>query len=110
MTVERKMEHLRELFKSNGIVSGKGAAFEFEKWFQSASKARALRNRYIHGIWEYLPTRFEKPVGVRAPVWMKEKVGTEGAETMSLDELEGVADEVGSVFEELMRLRRKHGV
>ncbi len=50
------------------------------------------------------------PLGVNAPVWMKEKLGPLAAETMSLSELEAVADEVEGVLNAFMDLRKKHDV
>jgi len=52
--------------------------------------------------------RHEEPVGVSAPPWMKEKLGSQANETMSLEQLERIASEVESVFKEFIQLRRKY--
>ena len=110
MTAEQKMERLLELFTSQEIISDEGSISEFAGWFERAAQARSIRNRYVHGHWEYLPMRSEKPVGVRAPAWMQEKLGPDANETMSLSDLETVADELVGVFEDFVQIRKKNGV
>ncbi len=110
MTAEQRINRLKRLFESHDIAVEDDARAELVAWYARAAKARATRNRYVHGNWEYLPLRHEKPVGVSAPVWMKKKLGPLATETMSLDELDAVADEVEAALHELTRLRKKHGV
>lgn len=40
---------------------------EFDEWMVRTEKIRALRNYYVHAIWEYLPLRKEAPLGFRIP-------------------------------------------
>jgi len=110
MTAEQKMDRLREIFVSGEVIADNVSILEFEEWFELAARARSIRNRYVHGHWEYLPMRSQKPVGVRAPAWMREKLGHEAEETMSLTDLEAVVDEMESVFDGFMRIRKKHGL
>ena len=77
MTAERKIEHLKTLFaEDKDIGAGEKARNEFNRWYEKTKQARALRNRYIHGRWQYIPLRDEKPVGYAAPVWCREKTGS----------------------------------
>ena len=93
MTAEQKLERLKELFDIDAVIIDKKGVREFEEWFAFATRARSIRNRYVHGQWEYLPLRSDKPVGFEPPVWMQEKLGYK-LETMSVSELEAVVEEI----------------
>lgn len=110
MTTEKRFSRLKKLFDEDGGLAVKEAQVDFSEWYQNAMKVRNIRNRYLHGCWELLPLRTQTPVSLRSPPWMKEKLGSSFHETMSIEELETVADEVGSAFNELMRLRKKYRV
>lgn len=102
MTCEQKISKLRHLLSIRNIEIK-----ELDAWFESAALAREKRNRYLHGIWEYLPTRQEKPVGFRCPPWWREKYGDESKEEFSLDEFDAVAEKMKNVFIEFQNIRRK---
>ena len=109
-TAERKLTHWRELLEQGDHIPDDAGKSELVGWFERVKKARCIRNRYIHGHWEYLRLRKEKPIGVRASAWLHEKLGAMANEQMSMAELEAAADELEDVFREFMRLRRKHDV
>lgn len=83
---------------------------EFGQWLSDATRARSIRNRYVHGNWEYLSLRTECPVGVNAPPWMKPKLGSLTQETMTLEKLEAVADEMEQIFNRFMKIRQRHRI
>lgn len=104
------MEKLRELLTNGEVIQDGKSAREFRDWYELADRARSIRNRYVHGHWEYLPLRGNEPVDFRAPAWMREKLGDKGVETMSLAAFEAIAFEMKEVQERFSRIRRKHGV
>ncbi len=110
MTPEKRVERLKMLLETKETAVKKKVLEELAIWYKKAANVRNIRNRYVHGNWEYLPLRHREPVGVSAPPWMKEKLGSLANETMSLEQLELVASEVETVFQEFMQLRRKYGV
>lgn len=105
MTCEQKIDKLKELLISKNIEIK-----EFNAWYDSTTIARGKRNRYLHGNWEYLPNRSDKPVRFSAPPWMKEKYADDAVEKFSLDEFDDVAEEMKNVFDELMQIRRKYKI
>lgn len=109
-TSQQRFDDLKR-FVAKGIGSPTSVdRAEFEKWLIDATRARSIRNRYIHGNWEYLPNRPHAPVGVSAPAWMRDKLGAEAYEAMTLDQLEGIADEIAQIFARFMEIRRRHGI
>lgn len=110
MTPEKRLERLKKLLEAAEMNVEKEAQEELSEWYQNAADVREIRNRYVHGNWEFLPLRHEAPVGVSAPPWMKEKLGSLANETMSLERLERVASEIESVAKEFIQLRRKYRV
>ena len=110
MTPEKRIERLRKLLGKADLKVEKKVREELSDWYENAAGVRNIRNRYVHGNWEFLPLRHRKPVGVSAPPWMREKLGSLAKEKMSLEQLEAVAQEVEAVFQEFMELRRKYGV
>jgi hypothetical protein len=109
-TAEQKLLDWKALLEKGGHISNDAAKSGLYGWFERANNARCIRNRYIHGHWEYLPLREEKPVGVRASAWLHEKFGAMANEQMSMAELEASVDELENVFQEFMSLRKKYGV
>ena len=69
--VARSYERLAGLtaqqrFDELGALVAQGIGFptnvdhvEFLEWLSDATRARLIRNRYIHGNWEYVPIRRE---------------------------------------------------
>jgi hypothetical protein len=110
MTPEKRIERLKKLLEKADLKVKKKVREELSAWYEKAAGVRNIRNRYVHGNWEFLPLRHNEPVGVSAPPWMREKLGSLANETMSLEQLEAVAQEVEAVFQEFMALRRKYGV
>jgi hypothetical protein len=109
-TTQQRFEEMKA-FVADGTGFPKAVDPEhFGEWLTDATRARAIRNRYVHGNWEYLPYRQVKPIAVRAPTWMKGKLGEEAEERMTVAELEAVADEVEQVFHRFMKIRRAHGI
>ncbi|HKJ80827.1 MAG TPA: hypothetical protein VJ954_02290 [Ignavibacteriaceae bacterium] len=108
MTMEQMMMKLKDLFMSEINQEGVDSVNNFNDWYEKASNARYIRNRYVHGHWEFL--RGEKPIKVSAPPWMKERMGEDASEYMTIDELEAIAEQMKSIFEAFMLIRKKHGI
>jgi hypothetical protein len=98
-----KTDEVRDHLKENGVAA-------FESWHGTALEAKELRNRYVHGIWRFLPMRRGSPVSISSPAWMKDVFGGELEVALSLDELEAKAAQVEKVFKEFCRLRKKYNV
>ena len=109
-TVEMKMERLKNLFVQHKVINDKACISEFNQWFKSATKTRTIRNRYVHGRWEYLPLRSDKPIGCRVPIWMVEKQGIDAEEILSAKEFSAIVDEAETIFNTFMKIRKKHSV
>lgn len=110
MTAEKRIGRLKQLLEASDIDVKMKVRRELSTWYENAAMVRSIRNRYVHGIWEFLPLRHEQPVGVSAPPWMKDQLGPLANETMSLEQLEAIADEVEAAFKEFMRLSSQLGV
>lgn len=108
MTAEQKLDRLRKLLLERRTVGDSASTSDLERCIEHAHSARSIRNRYIHGDWSILPVKIEKRVVVEAPPWMHVKLGSDAREEMSLADLESVVDELEGVFQEFMRIRRKH--
>ncbi len=109
-TSQERFDELRELVATGIGSPTKVDREDFNIWLVDATRVRSIRNRYVHGNWEHLAHRPNAPVSVSAPVWMREKLGSETDETMTLDHLENVAEEVAQVFKRFMEIRRRHGI
>jgi len=110
MTPEKRTERLQKLLEKADLEVKKKVREELSAWYEKAADVRSIRNRYVHGNWEFLPLRHKEPVGVSAPPWIREKLGPLANETMSIEQLETVAGEVEAVSQEFMQLRRMYGV
>jgi hypothetical protein len=111
MTSQARFEELRRLVIEGAVALPKRTDHApFEQWFEDATWARELRNRFFHGNWEYLPHRKEGPVGVSAPAWMRERLGLFAEERMTLASLEALADRVADIFDRFMQIRRTYGI
>ena len=110
MTVEQMMMKLKDLFQHQVTVKDESSIVAFNEWYEIASKVRYIRNRYVHGNWEYLPNRLEKPVGFRAPPWMRDRLGDDASEIMSIKKIESIADEMKRIFEMFIDIRKKHNI
>ena len=110
MGMHEKLECFQKLVATNEKLSSVAKDPDFSQWIDSASNARAARNLYVHGTWEYLPIRAEKPLCFRLPVWMKRISRDYFEPALTLEELEIAADEMRAVFETFMHLRKKHGI
>jgi hypothetical protein len=109
-TSQQRFDELEDhLFEGVGFPANVDLG-DFRAWFADAARARSIRNRYIHGLWEYLPLRVDGPVEVSAPPWMKEKLGELAKETMTLAELEAVADNLAEVFDRFRQLRNRYKI
>ena len=109
---DQKMRWFKSLLKKGqlNLHLGEKGVSDFEKWNLDAHKARELRNRYVHAIWDFNPMMRGSPVSIRSPDWMEDILGEELVETMSLDELEAKASMVEMVFKDFSQLRRKYGI
>jgi hypothetical protein len=109
---DKKMKWFKFLLKEGPLylhIGEKGIS-EFEEWFLQAHEARKLRNRYVHAIWRFNSMRKGSPVSISSPEWMKDILGDELEEIMSLDELELKASMVEKVFQDFRQLRNKYNV
>ena len=110
MTTEQKLVLWQSLLVKGEWVTTPEQLSELEDWAKRANTSRHTRNRYVHGRWQILPLRQEKPVGLAVPPWWKDKTDAEVTDYMSLDELESVADEMEDMFKEFNQLRNKHNI
>jgi hypothetical protein len=111
-TFDQRMKWFRKLLKSPEMRQrlGDNGTSEFETWFLRAHNARELRNRYVHGIWRFYQKRVGSPVSISFPIWMKDILGGELEEAMSLDELEAKAVMVEDVLKDFIRIRNKYHI
>lgn len=79
-----------------------------ELWAQEASRVRALRNQFAHGVWEYLPARESEPIGLRMPPWF---VADDDLKCRySVSDIQSLAQEMKVCFDQFMSWRRAHTV
>lgn len=109
---DQKMRWFKSLLEEGQLHHhlGEKGISEFEEWYLHAHEARKLRNRYVHAIWSFFPMRHGSPVSISSPVWMKDILGKEMEEAMSLDELEEKTSMVEKVFKDFWNLRQKYNV
>ena len=106
-SIKDKLKLFKDLLASQNLITDQE---EFDTWYQEVGDARCIRNYYVHGTWEYLPLRSEKPLGFRIPPWRTEDLRGETKLSLSLDELEADAQQIQLVFEKFEALRRKYGI
>ena len=109
-TSQQRFDELNRLVVNGTQFSTNSEREEFDAWFKDATRARLIRNRYVHGNWEYLPRRSAAPVGVWLPAWMAGKPGQDTHESMTLEQLEDTANEVENIFERFREIRRRHEI
>ena len=109
---DKKMKWFSSLLKEEilHVHIGEKGISEFDEWTLLAHEARELRNRYVHAIWRFNPSYKGSPVSISSPVWMKDILGDELEELMSLDELELKVSMVEKVFQDFWKLRQKYNV
>ena len=109
---DQKMKWFKSLLEDGQLHThlGEKGISEFEDWYLHAHQARELRNRYVHAIWRFNPIRQGSPVSISSPVWMKDILGVELEEIMSLDEVEAKASMIEKVFQDFCQLRKKYNV
>ncbi len=100
---------LLEVGELHDYLGEKGIS-DFKKWFLQANEARKLRNRYVHAIWRFNPMMVGKPVSISSSAWMKEIIGSELEEKMSLNELEKKTSMIEKTFNDFWNLRKKYNV
>lgn len=80
---------------------------EFHEWAERVEGVRKLRNYYVHGTWEYLPSRRNAPLGFRIPPWRTERILGNAEGNMRIEELEADAERIEQAFHDFTRIRRK---
>ena len=106
-SIKGKLKLFKDLLTTKNLITDQK---EFDTWYQEVGDARCIRNYYVHGTWEYLPLRKEKPLGFRIPPWRNEDLRGETKLTMSLENLEEDAQQIQAVFEKFVILLRKYGI
>ncbi|WP_200254128.1 hypothetical protein [Thiococcus pfennigii] len=106
-SIQEKLDRLTNLLVKKKLITDRE---EFDVWYQEAKEARCVRNYYVHGTWEYLPLKTEKPLSFRLPPWRSENLRGEEKLTMSITELEQDAQDIREAFEKFMSLRQKYNV
>lgn len=102
MSCAQKIEELEKLVSNSEIGQS------YSAWSRSSPRIRAIRNSFAHGVWEYLPTRREKPVGLKLPAWVR--IDAEIPSSLSINELEAMAADLNQHFQEFLEWRRRSGV
>ncbi len=106
MSAEAKLDRLQSLLTKEERLIDPIIKSEVIKWFARAHNARYIRNRYVHGHWDYLPLRAERPVEFQAFPWMEDRLGDDARQQMTLADLECVATDLEEVFQAFMRIRK----
>lgn len=101
MSCSAKIDALRKLSRPEMIDS-------YEIWAKDASRVRAVRNHFAHGVWEYLPMHPSEPVGLRMPPWYAPVDCIKAR--YSVEEIQSLAQEIQECFEHFMEWRREHAV
>ena len=109
ISFDQRMKWFKKLITVNEVV-GEKAKEEIEKWLISADKARELRNVYVHAVWRFNPSMRGKPVNISSPIWMRDKLGDDVSQNLSLDELDRNASDVDKVFKDFLKIRKKYNV
>ena len=102
-----EIQRLKSLIVQNNICDD---VSEFEKWIVQADEVRQLRNHFAHAIWEYLPMVKDAPLQFSIPPWRTEGIDGEIRGKMTIENIEGHADKVETVFKEFMCIRKKYGI
>jgi len=102
-----KIKRLKSLIAHNNI---RDDISEFEKWIGQADEVRQLRNFFAHAIWEYLPQMKDAPLQFSIPPWRTEGIDGEMRGKMTIEDIEGHAEKVETVFKEFMHIRKKYGI
>ena len=109
MSLEKKLGEFGTLVRNRVEMSDEDASM-LNAWIELGHTARETRNLYIHGYWDLLPMRIEKPLSLHAPPWMRDKLGMASDRMMSIEELAAIGDSMESLLQQLNTLRRKLGV
>ena len=109
LSFEKKIEYLYKLIKAKKIVTSGEELVELEDWCRKAHNARHERNRYMHGIWSFLP-HLENGVEVNITPWAKSKYGASHKNRMSLNDLRGIVKSMWTCHTEFLAIRDKYGI
>ena len=107
MNVKAKVAYLTEKLRSHPDHCHVVDQEEYLAWCSEADKARYNRNRYLHGQWAFLG-HLDKPVEFCAPVWMREKLGKDWKERLTLEELEEAVNELKRCAYAFITIREKN--
>lgn len=110
MSLEKKLHEFCRLIEKSDLYRSHDYKNELNSWSSRATEARWIRNFYVHGHWQLLPLREERPVSLSAPPWMREKLGITKEIKMTIQELQNMAESMEYLFKDFMRLRKKLGV
>lgn len=107
LTMHGKMEFLHRRITEGGFEAREGVQKAFGEWFLFAGKAKAVRNRYVHGYWEINPTSVN-PVNFTPNQWSSDSLTN--TESMTMNEFLEMMGEMDRVFEGFSKLREKYGI
>lgn len=102
-----KIQRLKSLIVQNNIHDD---ISDFEKWITQADEVRQLRNYFAHAIWEYLPLVTDAPLQFSIQPWRTKGIDGELRGKMTIEDIEGHAEKVETVFKDFMRIRKKYGI
>jgi hypothetical protein len=108
LTTHAKLEVLRELVNYRGPNADGEFTRDFDDWFKLATRSKAARNQYIHGLWDVVP-HLERPIRFTPAQWVKD-TSANNTEHMTMDEYLEMMGELNVVFDQFMRLRKKYGM
>ena len=106
MSFDKKVKRLRELLNDRALHV-ENSLKEIIEFLNKLEQVKNERNRYIHGNWKLLNGQ-QKPVEFTASVWMRAKLGKNGLERMTLEDLEKIANSMSDTFEDYSKLREKY--
>jgi len=110
ISFDQRMKWFDKLLTESEITISEKAKDELTNWLVHADKARKMRNVFVHAIWRFNPMMIGKPVSITSPTWMREKLGDEINQELSLEELESKATVVEKVFKDFVKIRNKYNV
>jgi hypothetical protein len=111
LTTHGKIEVFKELILYKKSKIDESIVKDFSHWLMLFCKAKALRNNYVHCVWDVQPSIKEKPIRYHLSPWnIGEGKDKDRFHQMSLDEFKTDVQEMEEISKKFSELRNKYWI
>ena len=114
LSTQQKLDVLKELIFYKYADDNPEVVSDFNLWFKKIAKAKASRNRYVHGVWQFIGGNKETPIRFTPTNWSagigKPIKKADEEQDMDFSKFEDIVAEMKSVLKEFNELRDKYDI